>query len=167
MDHQRRLQSGCDQMKAYLQKGIGIIEVMVAVGISGVGLLIIMNGIDFLSSKKTVVDKNATLEFMVSGIIESIRSNISMEKLDFKPHEFLERTNFDEVEASLNLCWVKDGMIPRDAYPNCPGKMGYVVTPFRVGSLELRGLYKVTLRLTHAELFPNEYRQYEFVVKDL
>lgn len=149
------------------QRGIGIIEIMLGISIAGVGLLIVMNGIDFLSSKKKVVDKNATLEFMISGIVEAIRSNISMEKLDFKAEEFLEKTTFKEVESTLNLCWVKDGLIPRDAYPNCPGKFGYVITSFKIGSLEFRGLYKVTLRLTHEELFPGEYRQYEFIVKDI
>lgn len=148
------------------QKGMGLLEVLVGISIASVGGFIILNGIDYLGNKKAVVDKNANLENMISGIIGSIRSNIMMEKIDFEPEEFLQHTTYDAVEKSLNLCWVNDGMLPLENYPTCPGKIGYVVTPFKVGTMEFRGLYKVTLRMTHRELLPNQFREYVFIVKD-
>lgn len=148
------------------QAGMGLLEIMVGISIASVGSFILLNGIDFLTTKKAVVDKNANLENMISGLIGSIRSNIVMEKIDFEPEKFLNNSTYEAVEKSLKLCWVNDGIIPLEAYPKCPGKLGYVVTTFKVGAMEYRGLYKVTLRMTHSDLFPNQFREYVFIVKD-
>lgn len=167
MGHPRRLPNGYDKMKKlFNQAGMGLLEILIGISIAGVGSFLIMNGIDFLSQKKSVVDKSANLENMISGIIGSVRTNIVMEKIDFVPENFLNNTTYEAVEKSLKLCWVNDGLIPIEAYPNCPGKLGYVVTPFNVGGMEYRGLYKVTLRLTHSTLLPNQFREYVFIVKD-
>lgn len=148
------------------QAGMGLLEILVGISIASVGSFILLNGIDFLTEKKAVVDKNANLENMISGLIGSIRSNIVMEKIDFESENFLRNTTYESVEKSLKLCWVNDGIIPLESYPKCPGKLGYVVAPFKVGTMEYRGLYKVTLRMTHSDLFPNQFREYVFIVKD-
>lgn len=148
------------------QKGFGLLEVLIGFGILSIGAFIILQGLDFIDDKQNVVNQGAAQESMVSGIVESVRANISMEKIDFEPQDFLGNTTYDSVHSSLKLCWIKDGIIPLETYPECPGRMGYVVTPLKIGSLELRGLHKVTLRITHKELFPNQFKQYEFIVKD-
>jgi hypothetical protein len=155
-------------MRTLLQnrKGFGLIEAIVGFALIGIGTFVVLNAVGFLGDRKTVADKSAALESMVTGLVEAIRSNIAMEKVDFKAEDFLSNTNFEAVRESLKLCWVNDGIIPLSEYPGCPGRMGYVITTLKTGPLELRGLYKVTIRVTHEELFPNQFKQYEFIVKD-
>lgn len=152
--------------QVFNSRGFGLIEVMIGFAILATGALIILNGIDFLNEKKTVADKSTAIENMVTGLVESIRSNIAMEKIDFNSADFLDNTSYETIKKSLKLCWVNDGILPLDVYPNCPGRIGYVITTLKTGPLELRGLYKVTIRLTHSELYPNSFKQYEFIVKD-
>lgn len=148
------------------QRGFGLMEVLIAFGILGVGTMIALQAISYIDEKKVTVDREATMEGLLTGLIESVRTNIAMEKIDFAADEFLNNTSYEAVERSLQLCWVHDGIIPVETLPTCPGKIGYVVTPLKIGTLELRGLYKVTVRMTHKELFPGTYKQYEFIVKD-
>lgn len=146
--------------------GIGLVEVMLGFGLIGAGAFVILNGVDFISEKKSIVDRRASMEGGVRGLVESIRANIAMEKVDFNGEDFLSKTTLPEVTEQLKLCWYKDGIIPIEQFPNCPGRIGYVITTLKTGPLDLRGLYKVTIRLTHSELIPGEFKQYEFVVKD-
>lgn len=148
------------------QTGFSMVEVLVAIAILGMGITIALNGINFIGDKKDSIDRGATQEGLLTGLIESIRLNIAMEKVDFDAEAFLQNTTYKDVHNSLRLCWVHDGIIPVETFPECPGRIGYVVTPLKVGPLEMRGLYKITVRMTHAELFPDVYRQYEFIVKD-
>lgn len=148
------------------QKGFGIIEALVGFAILGAATYAIMNGLDYLEKTKTKTDKSVGLENMLSSAVESARSNITMEKVDFQAQTaFLANTSYQAVKDSLKMCWVKDGLIPVENYPNCPGKFGYVVTPFKVGNLEYRGIYQVTIRVTHDELFPNRFKEYFFIVR--
>jgi hypothetical protein len=153
-------------MRTLNERGVGLLEVMVGFGLLGVGAVIIFNGVDFISEKKEVIDKGAVQEALITSILESVRANVAREKVDFAPNDFLDRNTYARVLPSLRLCWVNDGFVPVEAYPSCPGRVGYVVTPLKIGTMEFRGLHKVTLRITHQQLFPKTYRQYEFIVKD-
>lgn len=148
------------------QKGFGLVEVMMGFAILGIGTTIALQGIDFIENKKVMIDREATQEGLLTGLIESIRANVAMEKVDYAADEFLNNTTYEAVHKSLQLCWVHDGIIPLETFPKCPGRIGYVVSPLKMGPMELRGLYKVTVRMTHSELYPNTYKQYEFIVKD-
>lgn len=151
--------------------GFGILEIMVSAGLVGVGLYVVMSGVDFLSDNKTAVDKNIEMEQMISGIVENVRSNIIMEKVDFavdpttKENLFLLNSTPQAVKDSLKLRWTKEGIIPADQCPDCPGRIGYVVLPYKSGSITMRGIYKVTIRMTHDQMFPNQFKQFDFIVK--
>jgi hypothetical protein len=151
--------------------GLGVLEVVLSAGLVGVGLYVVMSGVDFLTDNKTVVDKNIEMEQMISGIVENVRSNINMEKVDFavdpstKENLFLMNSTYQAVKDSLKLRWTRDGIIPADLCQDCAGRIGYVVTPYRSGSITFRGLYKVTIRMTHDQMFPNEFKQFDFIVK--
>lgn len=148
------------------QRGFGLLETMIGFAIMGIGTFLILQGLDMFDNSKSRVDKSINLESTLSAVLESVKSNIVLEKIDFKSEEnFFNNTTYQDVKESLKLCWVKDGIITVDNYPNCPGRIGYVVAPLKVGTLTLRGLFKVTVRITHDELFPGSFKQYEFIVK--
>ena len=146
-------------------KGFGLIEILMAVSLLGVGAYITLNAVDFINNRRTKVDKSTAMISMISSMLESIRSNITMEKIDFNADEFLALSTPEGVKESLRMCWVKDGIIPLEVYPTCPGRIGYVVSPMKTGPMEIRGLYKVTIRLTHDKMFPDTFKQYEFIVR--
>ncbi len=148
------------------QKGFGLLETMIGFAIMGVGTFLILRGLDMFDDSKVRTDKSINLENTLSNILESVKANIILEKVDFQAEEaFFIHTTYQDVKNNLKLCWVKDGVITLEDYPNCPGRIGYVVTPLKVGTLSLRGLYKVVIRLTHDELYPGSFKQYEFIVK--
>lgn len=148
------------------KKGFGIVESMIALGLVGVGTYFIMQGLDMFDSSKVKTDTSINLESTLNSVLESVKSNITMEKVDFQAEEkFFAHTTYKEVKKNLALCWFKDGLTSAANSPDCQSRIGYVVAPLMVGNLPIRGLYKVTIRMTHDELFPNSFRQYEFIVK--
>jgi type II secretory pathway pseudopilin PulG len=149
-------------------KGFGILESIIAMALFGAGIYIVLNGIDVISSSKDKASEKMDLEKIISSSFEQIRSSIQSEKIDFKASEnFLSKSTYSEVQESLVLRWNKNGITTIDGCSTCKGRMGYVVTPYQIGNLTFRGMYKVTLRVTHEVLFPNEFREYQFIVKGL
>lgn len=146
--------------------GVSLVELLMGISLVGAGAFIIMNGFDYLDSRKTVVNRSASQEAIISGLMESIRTNISMEKIDYLPENFLAAKDYEDVKQRLNLCWLSNGVIPLESFPQCPGRIGYIVYPLKIGNLEYRGMYKVTIRIMHETLMPNRYKQYDFIVKD-
>jgi len=148
------------------QAGIGIAEVLASVALIGVGSFIMINGVDFLDRNRSKMDKSVAFENTLSSLVESIRSNIASEKITFNSNDFLKHTTYESVRESLPLCWTNDGMFPKEIAPTCPGKLGYAIYPYKSGSMELRGVYKITIRATHETFFPGEFKQYEFIVRE-
>jgi len=166
MDYSRRNKNGVDQMRIFNNsRGMTIVEIMVAFGILGVVFLVITSGVDFIDDKKKEQAMSYSGEIIISSLIESIRSNIYREKIDPTPEEFLDLKSVEEVKKQLHLCWTKDGYYQR-GNQDCPGRMGYTISTLGTGAMTLRGLYKVTVRVSHDTLFPNRIKQYEFIVKD-
>ena len=163
MGYQRRIKK---RFYSLNQAGLTLIEIMTGIALIGTGALIIMNGLDYLNDRKSVFNKNASQEAIISGLIESIRTNISMEKIDYRPEPFLEAREIEDVKKTLNLCWFNSGVVPVENFPNCQGRLGYIVYPLKIGNLEYRGMYKVTIRIMHDKLIPGSFKQYDFIVKD-
>lgn len=166
MDYKRRVQNRLNTLVCS-EQGLSLIEVITGFALAGAGALLIMNGIDFLQQKKSNIDTSANQDAIVSGLVESIRSNIMMEKIDFNPQEFLSAKDVKDLEPHLKLCWMNNGIVPLEEFPTCSGKLGYVVYPLKVGNFEYGGMYKVTIKLTHETLFPGNIKQYDFIVKDM
>jgi len=147
-------------------RGFSILEAVVGMGILGIGVYVMTSGMDYLSGAKGKADTEIVLEKMVSSIVEGVRSNIAVEKIDFKgASKFLALTNFNDVNDSLEMRWNKKGIMTRDVCEGCPGRIGYVITEYTVGTQKYRGLYQVTVRFTHKDLFPNRFKQYRFIVR--
>lgn len=147
-------------------KGFSIIEAVVAMGILGVASYGVLEGLDQINSSKTKAVNQMNLEVTLSAIVDEVRSNIAREKIDFKAYEnFINLSNYEEVRESLYMRWNKSGVMTQDACSSCKGRIGYVVTPYKVGSLTYKGLYEITIRVTHDELFQNRFKQFNFIVR--
>lgn len=144
--------------------GFSIMEAVVGLAIIGLGASGILTGLDSITTNKSKVNKSIGLEVILSGVVDEVRSNIMREKVDFRAREeFLNLTVLEDVKASLKLGWNQNG-IDADC-TSCKGRIGYVVTPYKVGTLLYRGLYEVNIRVTHEEILPNRFNQYRFIVR--
>ena len=153
-------------MKLSKQSGIGLVEILAAVAVLGAATYTIMYGFDSLEKNKNRIDESMNIEYLLSGIVESARSNITMEKIDFQGNEqFLSLSAIEEVKESLKMCWIRNGLTPILEGMNCKARVGYVITPYRLGTMEYRGLYQATVRITHEELFPATFKQYTFIIR--
>lgn len=166
MGGSRGSKDGKDQMKSFFNnKGATLVETMVGFGILGTVTLVVTSGIDFIDDKKKAQKESYAGEIIISSLVETIRSNIYREKIDPVPEVFLANRSVEDVKKQLNLCWTNAGYYPR-GNQNCPGRMGYTISTLGTGATVFRGLYKVTVRVTHDTLFPKRIKQYEFVVRD-
>lgn len=154
-------------MKTFINnRGMTLVETIVGFAILGAVFLVVVNGIDFIDNKKKEQTVSYSGEIIISSLVESIRSNIYREKIDPDPDSFLKLNSVNDVKQQLHLCWTKDGYYPR-GNQDCPGRMGYSISTLGTGGGSIyRGLYKVTIRVTHDTLFPDRVKQYEFIVKD-
>lgn len=148
------------------QRGFSLIEAVVALGLFGAGIYGVFEGIDMIGSQKNKAYDKIDLEIILSSTLEEIRSNISLEKIDFQAKsEFLDLSTYSDVRDSLVMRWDKNGITTAAGCGGCKGRLGYVVTPYKVGDLSFNGLYFVNVRVTHDDLFPNQFRQYKFIVR--
>ena len=144
--------------------GFSIMEAVVGLAIIGLGASGILTGLDSITTNKSKVNESIGLEVILSGVVDEVRSNIMREKVDFRAREeFLNLTVLEDVKASLKLGWNQNG-VDADC-TSCKGRIGYVVTPYKVGTLLYRGLYEVNIRVTHEEILPNRFNQYRFIVR--
>jgi len=147
------------------QRGFGILEIMISMGLLGVGVYFVINGFSIITDSKKDVDESLALDTMVTNLIESIRINVAMEKIDFQPDEFLRPTRLEDVNALLKSCWGRAGIYTPAPQDKCKGRVGYVVTPYKVGGMTLLGLYRVTVRVTHETALEGRFKQFEFIVR--
>lgn len=147
------------------QRGFGVIEIMISIALLGAGSYLVMNGLSLMTDSKKEIDGSIALNSVVSNIVESVRLNVAMEKIDFQAEKFLNPTRLGEVNSLLKSCWNRSGIYEPKSGEICEGRIGYVVTPYKVGPMTLLGLYQVTIRVTHVSLLPRRFKQFEFIVR--
>lgn len=140
-------------------KGQTIIEAIIGFAlISIVGLAFVGGLVSLRNTTKNSVVKSAS-EKQINEIAENIKAGVENYQIDF---DF----NGDDSVAldveTLPMAW-DDGLITtRKECPQCPGFYGYTIRPYE----QYRGLYKLTLRITHRTWAERgePFREYSFVM---
>lgn len=137
--------------------GLTIVEVLVGLGIAvTAGSAVTMGLIQAQNQTKKTTETDVT-DKQILEIAENIR---------IAPETY--QVTFDYTgdaadrllnPTSLPMAWDKNKSVPVAECPDCPGRYGYIVQPFE----NYRGLYLVTLRLTHKS-WKDTYREHQFVV---
>lgn len=143
-------------------KGFSLVEIIVSLGVLGATVFLGTMALKNISVTEKEVRNDTTLDNTVHSLVGAIRSNILMQKVNFNAQTFLETTSVDKVKEILPLAWNHSIIVPKEECPDCPGRIGYVVTP--PNETIYRGLYQVTIRVTHEQLFPGSYKTYTFLV---
>ena len=147
------------------EKGFSLLEVIVAMAIVMGTSFAVMKGFDSLNVLKSISNEKSSIESILMSQLDEIRSNIVNEKIDFKADAFLSLNTFETVNTSLVMRWNQNGIYKASDCTQCKGRIGYVIEPYKVGTLVFRGLFLVTIRVTHSEIFKNRYRQYSYIVR--
>jgi type II secretory pathway pseudopilin PulG len=98
-------------------------------------------------------------ERQVDDVAENIKSGIENYQINFN---YREGKGIALSLDNLPMAWDIGVLTTREECPQCAGSYGYVIQPME----EFRGLYLVTLRMTHKtwKAKGEEYRDYAFVV---
>lgn len=152
------------------QKGMSILEVLLGLAMITLVGSFFISGI--LSMKKVAMDSGTknSLYKQINDVIENIRPNVRMYQINYF-------TSDKERENALNpgdlpMAWGNGMMSTAKECPGCPGRYGFVIQAYP----GMKGLYLVTVRLTHRDWAQGEkaasagdaksygYVDYQFVV---
>lgn len=139
--------------------GNSLIEVLLAMGLLSIGSFAFIGGIVSLRGNTHDSMVLSASERQVDDIAENIKSSIENYQVNF---DYKNGKVNSLALDNLPLAWDIGVVTTREACPDCAGTYGYVITPME----QYRGLYQVTLRLTHKSWIAKgeKYRDYIFVV---
>lgn len=144
------------------EAGVTLLEIMLALGILMLGSYLTIEGINQMESISRDTRNLSTTERQISMIVENIRTGLGTYQITFDPSKDVLKKMLDL--KTLPMAWSNGVVI---AVEECsitktcpPGRYGYVVQPMQGQS---KGLYIVTLRMTHPE-WKEPFRDYEFLV---
>lgn len=145
--------------KTQNQKGQTIVEALIGLGlISMVGLTFVGGMVSLRNTTKNTLVMSST-DKQVNDIAENIKSGVENYQVNFNSEKSVsEILNPD----SLPMAWDNGKVALRSECKTCAGTYGYVIQPYP----EYRGLYKVTLRVTHKSWIEKgeAFKDYHFVV---
>ncbi|WP_413587400.1 type IV pilus modification PilV family protein [Bdellovibrio sp. HCB274] len=148
-------------MKIHLlgnRNGQTIVEALVALGlISVIGLTFAGGMVSLRNTSKASLMASAT-DRQVSDIAENIKAGVQEYQVNFN----YDQTKIDDYLPvdKLPMLWDVGRVAERGSCDTCKGSYGYIIQPYEV----YRGLYLVTLRMTHESWAPDKFRDYTFVV---
>lgn len=130
------------------QNGNSIIEILAA---SAIVIFALTASTSYILQLKTRTQR------LLSSRSQSIQIEKAVQLILSDPK--LLKVNFDSSEAAtcealnnsdLPLAWDNNNTYTLADCPGCKGRLGYVIQPFPLQSI--RGVYLVTIRLTHPQL---------------
>lgn len=141
------------------QKGYSFIEILLSMGLLSIVSFSFIGG--FISLKGTSRDSLvlSSSERQVDDIAENIKAGIENYQVNFNYKDGKGRAlSLD----NLPMAWDIGVLTTREECPDCAGTYGYLIQPME----QFRGLYQVTLRMTHKSWTARgeRYRDYVFVV---
>lgn len=140
-------------------RGQTIVESIIGFAlISIVGFAFVGGMVSLRNTTRNTVVMSAS-EKQISEIAENIKAGVENYQINFK---FDEGTSDVLAPDNLPMAWDNGIVSLRSDCPQCAGTYGYTIQPYE----EYRGLYKLTLRMTHRawQQAGEEYRDYFFVM---
>lgn len=136
------------------RQGNTLLEVAIALAILSVVILGTIQGLTQIRSIFGNIVAARIEEQEVNNVIENLRNNIALYQVTFDSST--ETLNEVLDPGRLPYAWNNAGIFPREACPVCQGHLGYVIRPYPM----MRGVYLVTVRLTHPRLGAPVDRQF-------
>ncbi len=144
------------------QKGVTLLEIMFALGILIVGTYLTVEGLDKITDLSSDTRNMSTTERQVAMIVDNIRTGLGQYQINynFSPEAKQAALNVNDLPMEWDAGVVRNVTNTCKTQKKClAGRYGFVVQPME----EPRGLYSVTLRMTHRE-WKEPFRDYTFLV---
>jgi len=138
-------------------KGFTLIETAVALGVAAIGSFLILKGMDSMRDLTEETLLLSSNERQIHAIADNLRTGIEQHQINFDYSDA--STNRELKLEDLPMAWDVGQSAPKEECKNCRGRYGYTIQVLE----RYRGLYQVTLRVTHKE-WREPFRDYKFVV---
>ncbi|WP_413587404.1 type IV pilus modification PilV family protein [Bdellovibrio sp. HCB274] len=138
--------------------GQTIIEALVALGLISVIGLTFAGGMSNLYKTSQASLMAGSTDRQVNDIAENIKAGVQDYQVNFN----YDQTKIDDFlpPDNLPMLWDVGRVAERGNCDTCQGSYGYIIQPYEL----YRGLYLVTLRMTHKSWKSEKFRDYTFVV---
>lgn len=140
-------------------QGTTIVEAMVGFGlVAAMGAAFVGGMVALRNTTRDTVLMSES-ERQVNDIAENIKAGVESYQVNFNYD--LNANEALEV-AKLPMAWDSGVVAPKKMCQECAGTYGYIIQPYE----DYRGLYKVTLRMTHRTWISKgePFRDYNFIV---
>lgn len=139
-------------------KGQGIVESLVALGMITVIGMTFAGGMVQLHKTSHASLLGSATDRQIADIAENIKAGVQDYQVNFDS----DPAQIDTYLALENLpmVWDVGRVAAKGQCDACGGTYGYIIQPYE----NYRGLYLVTLRMTHKSWLPEKFRDYNFVV---
>jgi prepilin-type N-terminal cleavage/methylation domain-containing protein len=141
------------------QAGFTFMEVMATAAILGVVSYSFIGSNKFLSQSNKDINSKLSVERAALSLYRSIQTNTGAFQVTNRPADFYKMINVNELYDTLPIAWNETGVYDVSECPHCLGRMGYALAPM----LQYRGLYTLTIRITHKKLIDG-FKDYIFVI---
>ncbi|WP_413561275.1 type IV pilus modification PilV family protein [Bdellovibrio sp. HCB209] len=140
------------------QKGQSIVEALIALGMMSVIGFTFVGGLTSLRKLSTNSLLSSATDRQVADISENIKAGVQDYQINFNYSP--EEVNEILKVSNLPMAWDVGRVAAKADCPTCGGTYGYIIQPYE----KYRGLYLVTLRMTHKSWVGETHRDYNFVV---
>nr|BFD67100.1 hypothetical protein HAGR004_21220 [Bdellovibrio sp. HAGR004] len=140
-------------------QGQTLVEALVGFGlIVIVGFAFTGGMVSLRNTTRSTVELSST-DKQINDIAENIKSGVENYQVNF---DYKEGASSALAPDTLPMAWDNGISVPKEECETCAGRYGFTIQPYE----NYRGLYKVTLRMTHTSWKEkNEaFRDYIFVV---
>jgi hypothetical protein len=140
-------------------QGYTLTEVAITMLMTSLVALGMMSATGYLHQQSGQVRNLKTSDEMIVSLLRSIADNVNQYQINY---EIADAKNAfsDLTPSSLTMAWSSSIIVPQDQCQSCPGRFGYSIRPLA----GYGGLYLVSVRLTHKELFSGKPMDYQFLV---
>lgn len=133
------------------QKGNSMIEILIASAIVIIVFSSTLTYVVHIKKNTQQVISSRSRSVQIQKIVQMIMSDPKLFKVNFDASEVATCTALKNED--LPLAWDDHNIYELADCPGCKGRLGYVIQPFPLQSI--RGVYVVTIRITHPKLTTN------------
>ncbi len=142
-------------------RGFTILETLIALGLLSIVFVGVQSAMNHYLDQTQQAKSSSSNDQIVDSVLKKVVADVNQFQIDFGIVNTTPLNGKCTNAEPLPVAWDIDVYTTAKSCPNCPGKLGYWVQPLD----GYRGLYKVTVRLTHTKLFGDgNCQDYTFIV---
>lgn len=141
--------------------GFTILEVLITLGLLGIVFVGVQSAVNQYLDQSQQAKSSTSNDQIVESVLKRVIADVNQFQVDFGVVNTTPVNGKCTNSEPLPVAWDVEVYTAEKNCPRCPGRLGYWVQPLE----NYRGLYKVTVRVTHTKIYPEGHCQdYTFIV---